>query len=746
MARISVIQLADFPATPSWAQQTLTQAQVYAEQITGATGRAEEMAWATGSAAQAGWAEVQRQILALPAVGLPECIPGLTSELQDLAKGSWGIGQLQASRAWLKTSGMGPAIGDILASVQAGNGKFPAAFSDYSTKAIGKAIEVVVGEAPVVGWIFQVVYSSISFLIRRQAEFDKLAKANATPAQTGVAGIAPPFGGPGAINRARAIDLSLLARVQSILPDVSSSQSAGGTSQDLDLNARASDLTRAFMPATIPSGMAALTPNVAQENDILFATEDLAVPAGETSIDGLRLFASRPVSIDENLGVGYVPGLRRIMGWDSIVDLEGFPRLYTDPLAATTQALAKLEWQCLRPPWCYMIDIDAIESSWKAAVDGWRSLKVRIHYAMRGGNASSVFREGSGMVPRVGERVVRSSEPGWWINVSRVLRKLEGGQVVERIVPGPPLWPRTRFEQGSDPGGYVMGPLDYFSSVEYGGDYSTIDDPESVVGRDIAENPESLQLMADPWALGAVQGTRAVYRPGEYGPSWGEPYEGLTGPGVYTWPMVPEGEVVEWVDPVGQLSVKGSTVQTGSILDLVIRPWLAQVRAAQEHYLGTHWCAYVHPGMPAFRASNSLRVMLGLRFAQLLQSPSRFELRTADVMDDIGPGSRRELLQNAGVCFPGKVACVPLQADPTTPKPPIVVTGFVPVPDVPDVDPEDPPAPIPPADVPPPVPPGDETPPDEPDATLDPQPSAPSPWPWAVAAAAVGYAAAKGKD
>jgi len=209
--------------------------------------------------------------------------------------------------------------------------------------------------------------------------------------------------------------------------------------------------------------------------------------------------------------------------------------------------------------------------------------------------------------------------------------------------------------------------------------------------------------------------------------------------------MVPEGEVVEWVDPVGQLSVKGSTVQTGSILDLVIRPWLAQVRAAQEHYLGTHWCAYVHPGMPAFRASNSLRVMLGLRFAQLLQSPSRFELRTADVMDDIGPGSRRELLQNAGVCFPGKVACVPLQADPTTPKPPIVVTGFVPAPDVPDVDPEDPPAPIPPADVPPPVPPGDETPPDEPDATLDPQPPAPSPWPWAVAAAAVGYAAAKGK-
>ena len=150
MARISVIQLAEFPATPSWAQSTLTEAQVYAEQITGATGRAEEMAWATGSAAQAGWAEVQRQILALPAVGLPECIPGLTSELQDLAKGSWGIGQLQASRAWLKTSGMGPAIGDILASVQAGNGKFPAAFSDYSTKAIGKAIEVVVGD--VQGW------------------------------------------------------------------------------------------------------------------------------------------------------------------------------------------------------------------------------------------------------------------------------------------------------------------------------------------------------------------------------------------------------------------------------------------------------------------------------------------------------------------------------------------------------------------------------------------------------------------
>ena len=51
-------------------------------------------------------------------------------------------------------------------------------------------------------------------------------------------------------------------------------------------------------------------------------------------------------------------------------------------------------------------------------------------------------------------------------------------------------------------------------------------------------DPESYN-MADPWALGAVQGTRAVYRPGEYGPSWGEPYEGLTGQCVPV-AMVPE--------------------------------------------------------------------------------------------------------------------------------------------------------------------------------------------------------------
>ena len=112
----------------------------------------------------------------------------------------------------------------------------------------------MVGEAPVVGWFFRLCIrrSHFSFADRRVWQ---LAEANATPAQTGVAGIAPPFGGPGAINRARAIDLCLRGSIYP--PDVSSSQSAGGTSQDLDLNAQASDLTRAFMPATIPSGMAA---------------------------------------------------------------------------------------------------------------------------------------------------------------------------------------------------------------------------------------------------------------------------------------------------------------------------------------------------------------------------------------------------------------------------------------------------------------------------------------------------------
>jgi len=150
--------------------------------------------------------------------------------------------------------------------------------------------------------------------------------------------------------------------------------------------------------------------------------------------------------------------------------------------------------------------------------------------------------------------------------------------------------------------------------------------------------------------------------------------------------------------------------------------------------------------MPAFRSNPGLRRHNAARFGQLLKSPSRFQLRTEDVMDNVGPGSRKEMLQNAGVCFPGKfTACQKVQAEPPGPKPPITVSGFQALPDVPDVDPEDPPAPIPPVDLPPPVPPGDETPPDEPDPVLDPEARPSSPWPWAIAAAAVGYAAAKSK-
>ena len=112
-------------------------------------------------------------------------------------------------------------------------------------------------------------------------------------------------------------------------------------------------------------------------------------------------------------------------------------------------------------------------------------------------------------------------------------------------------------------------------------------------------------------------------------------------------------------------------------------------------------------------------------------------------MDDAGPGSRKEMLQNAGVCFPGKfVGCGKL-APPPAGK--ITISGFIAQPTVPDVDPEDPPEPIPPVDLPPPVPGGDETPPGEPDPVLEPEPPEGSPWPWAVAAAAVGYAASKGK-
>jgi len=450
-------------------------------------------------------------------------------------------------------------------------------------------------------------------------------------------------------------------------------------------------------------------------------------------------------------GVNYVPGLRQIHGWDSLIEFPGssLPSLHTHPFPATTEALSRLEFQCLRAPWCYMIDPDAIEARWQAAIDSWAELKARIYYRGRGQGGGppfmDLFRDAPpGVVPLIQRQIVRCSDPGWWINCSRVTVTSENGDV-ERIVPGPVLQPREFFSPPGavNPNGYVMSPLDYYAGSECG---SNQPQPGTPTAKDLGQNPGAVAVMDDPWMNGPINSTRRVYRPGE-DPLWGEPFEpGPGSPGRAIWPIVPDGEVVEWTDLSGQLGKKGSKVVTGSIMDIAIRPWLEKVRAAQYHYQGTHWCAYVHPGMPAFRSNPGLRLYNAARFGQLLKSPSRFQLRTEDVMDNVGPGSRKEMLQNAGVCFPGKfTGCQKVQAEPPGPKPPITVSGFQALPDVPDVDPEDPPAPIPPVDLPPPVPPGDETPPDEPDPVLDPEAKPPSPWPWAIAAAAVGYAAAKGK-
>ena len=749
MARISKLQLElDFPTAPSWTSDVLTQGEAWAEQILGgdtldALDLARETAWLSGTAAQAGWAEIQRQVMALPAVGLPDSIPGLRDRMLELGSNWWGVGEQSTGMVWLATSGIGQAVGNILSSPEGIGAAFPAALAAYRDKMIGRAIGVVVGEAPIVGWLFQIAYSGISFLIRRQAALDELTSQQAVPAATGVSAILPPFGGVQSRNRARAFDMKLLREVRGILDDVSISVAGSGDSGDLDESARGSDLTRAFLPAFIPSGMA--TVDEGEPGDLLFASEDAVSLPGEKSIPGLRVFASRPARLGDSLGVGYIPGLRRIMGWDSIIDLEGQPRTYTDPLSSTTQALSQLEYQCLRPPWCYMIDVDAIEAIWSSALSGWVELKTRLYYRMRGGiSGMDVFRPSS-MIPRIQEPVVRSADPGWWINASRICRTMPGGGLEERIIPGPPMCPRSKFEPVGmqHPDGYVMGPLDYFAGVEYFGLYDA--EPGSAAAADIAERGTSVvRDMDDPWGPDSqyVDSFRKVYRPGEYG-SWGEPYSPGMSPGKLVWPMVPEGQTVEWDDPIGEVSCPGTTVQTGSVLDIAIRPWLEKVRAAQLHYLGTHWCAYVHPGMPAFRSNPGLRFVLAGRFAQLLKSPSRFELHTEDVMDDAGPGSRKEMLQNAGVCFPGKfVGCGKL-APPPAGK--ITISGFIAQPTVPDVDPEDPPEPIPPVDLPPPVPGGDETPPGEPDPVLEPEPPEGSPWPWAVAAAAVGYAASKGK-
>ena len=766
MARVSQLQLGSlYPPPPAWTENyASTESDIDSIMfLEGEEAISKMAAFMQGVGGEIGWANIQRRIMANPAVGLPDVVEWSGERLSEaggmfanLAEQNWNVGKEELDLEWLETSGISL---DVIGKMRAGEARdvFAGALSTFSNAAVSKALEVIVGEAPVVGWVFQLVYSGISLVIRRQAQLEAMDEQSTKPAQTGQKAILPPMGDLSSSQYASLIDRRLLDKIRKTLlptdgPATKKYESAGVTSQTLDGWARDSDLTAAFCPGFQPSGYVSMTRDAEtyESGDLIFASEDDI--QGDTRAQGLKAFASRPGDIASGSGVNYIPGLRQIHGWDSLLCLPGgnIPSLYTHPFTSTTQALARLEFQCTKPPWCYMLDTYRIEAEWREAIDRWRDLKSRIYYATQGSvdfwpnvvRPASV--EGINLTPQLQQEVVRWSDPGWWLNCSRVIRS-DGQNEVERLIPGPILQPRGLYDQpgAMSPGGYVMHPLDYYAGSET---TSYRPQPCSKAAEYIDSNGP-LPVMDDPWATNpATNSVRRVYMPGEDA-RWPEPFDpSPESSGRRIWPVVPEGEVVEWTDTRGELGLPGRKVVTGSVLDMAILPWLEKVRASQIYWQQTHWCAYVHPGMPAFEGWNALRFVNAGRFAQLLKSPSRFTLSTADVMDDIGPGSRRELLENAGVCFPGKfVGCAKVQNIPQGPKPPVVVNGFQIGPDVPPVDPDDPPVDPPPVDETPPVPGGDETPGDQPDPVLNPEPPPSSPLPWAIAAAAVGYAATKGK-
>jgi len=493
-------------------------------------------------------------------------------------------------------------------------------------------------------------------------------------------------------------------------------------------------------------------------------------------------------------GVGYVPGLEKIVGLEQIEQLGSRPartRDLGDALSGTLSLLNQLESLVTAgPPWCYLVDTVAVREAWRDAVEGYIELRKALYQESRTGGDRRYpryFQDG-------GEVRIADHDPGWWMTVSEVTRivlRPDGTSEPRRVImAGPKMLPSFRSTENlpyhagpaamSSPA--VLGPLDYYA------DWARYD---LATGQNIGDDHPAARAAMDAYGEGQagnkffdddrVFESRKGFSnvspqckgPNEFsGPSsryrtrlspfeskasvpcqkfMQYRYSGNTVPGEAkgwggwepnrAWP-IPFGGPMVWVDHAGQMSAKidGQPTQviTGNILDMVIEPWCERVFKMQMQHLDTLWCAYVHPNYPAFHNSPGLRLLLAGRRNQLLDSPSRFAVHAPDVIDNVGPGSYREALMQRDVCFPtGKTATCDLSSTPVNPDgpgPKFQVMTFVP-PSQPEPEPEP---------LPDPVPPGGQEDPSEPDVRLSTEPAEEgSKLPLVIGAAAIAAAAYK---
>ena len=717
-----------------------------------------------------GWAETFRATLSNPAIGLPQSLGSAFDATLDWASDSqnYSISWETADPAeyialGVKTASFIKRLGESFEV------DWAAMIADLSNTAWGKSVASLGQAVPFVGWAVQGLMAGMSLadeIARLDAEATKQAR---TAVMSGLSAISS-SGDIFAVDRA----VSNLVRSKT----TSGIQNPGGgswTSDDIDLLAAGGpsqrNLTAAFLPGPIPGTGG---PTFVGAKESVPNSGQFLILGKQDDSDSPYVLSSRMSGLSEAQGVGYVPGLQRLVGYEQIEQHGSRPARTRDignALSGTLSLLKQMEALVTGgPPWCYLVDTEAVLDAWQDCIEGYIELRQDLYISAN----SPSDRRFPGYYGDGNKVNVVDSDPGWWMTVSEVTRPVRqpNGNVELRrvLVPGPKLMPQGRdtahLPYNAGPAAMtspaVLGPLDYYAhwasrdlaanfSIDsghpaehvaidaYGDGYSgstmrfsrdrvfeSLNGPGSVGPECKGENRFSgptrkFRTRLSPFETEARTPCPRILQYRYSGQTVaGEPFSWGGWDPNRVWP-IPFGAPVVWTDHAGQMSarVDGSPTQviTGNILEMVIRPWCNRLFSIQKQYLDTLWCGYVHPGYPAFAGSPGLRLLLLQRRAQLLNSPAKFKLNTADVVDNIGPGSYAEALKKRGVCMPSKFISCDTQkfAQDTNQK---WAAGDL---EVNLYTPEPPPPPAPPA-LPEPVPQGDDAAPDEPDPKLSTEP------------------------
>jgi len=130
-------------------------------------------------------------------------------------------------------------------------------------------------------------------------------------------------------------------------------------------------------------------------------------------------------------------------------------------------------------------------------------------------------------------------------------------------------------------------------------------------------------------------------------------YQTLAGNDIsYTRKMLVPDRVYAFRDPSGKVTDAGTTGYYGPVVDLVVEPWANSVREMQMWACKTLQVAYVTQHAPAVAADSLLRQEMVARRQQLLNHDARFKLKTADILDNVGPDSYWQALKARGVGKP----------------------------------------------------------------------------------------------